>query len=83
MISIPLSALLAVMPLSVPVPPGPYAWVCGYLDSAPTFFVVMGLPAEAERNGVVLDTAAITEVVAADCPEHSELLDSLTLVVGG
>ena len=82
MISV-LSALLAVTLLGVPTPPGPYSWVCGYLDSAPTLFGVLGLPAEAERNGVVVDTDAITEVVAADCPEHTELLGSLTLVVGG
>lgn len=82
MILTPLYAVLAVTPLIVPVPPEPYAWVCDYLDSAPTLFGVLGLPAEAERNGVVVDTDAITEVVVADCPEHTELLGSLSLAVG-
>jgi hypothetical protein len=70
--------------LGIPVPPDPYGWVCGYLDSAPTLFGVMGLPGEAEDRGLVLDPTAVTAAVAEDCPRHSALLDSsLGLVVGG
>jgi hypothetical protein len=70
--------------LGTPVPPDPYAWVCGYLDAAPTVFGVMGLPGEAQDRGLVLDPAAVTATVATDCPDHSPLLDtSLGLVVGG
>lgn len=75
--------LLGFAPAIVPDPPGPYAWVCGYLDAAPTLFGVMGLPAEAEDRGLVVDPTAITDTVALDCPRHTELLDSsLPLVVG-
>jgi hypothetical protein len=79
-----LAALVATAPAVVPDPPGPYAWVCSYLDAAPTLFGVMGLPGEAADRGLVLDPDAVTATVAADCPEHAELLDSsLGLVVGG
>lgn len=70
-------------PVVVPDPPGPYSWVCGHLDAAPTLFGVMGLPAEAEERGVPVDAGAITAAVAGGCPRHTELLDSsLPLVVG-
>lgn len=78
-----LAIALGAHPATVPEPPGPYGWVCGYLDAAPTLFGVMGLPGEADDRGLVLDPAAVTVTVAADCPRHSDLLaSSLPLVVG-
>lgn len=75
--------LALILVLGTPQPANPYGWVCGYLDSAPTLFGVMGLPGEAENRGLVLDPAAVTATVAADCPRHADLLDSsLGLVVG-
>ena len=78
------AAVALLLLLGSPVPPDPYGWVCGYLDSAPTLFGVMGLPGEAEDRGLVIDPGTVTAAVAEDCPRHSALLDSsLGLVVGG
>ena len=83
-IALPLAALLAAAPAVVPNPPGPYSWVCSYLDAAPTLFGVMGLPGEAQNRGVAADPARIAAEVDANCPRYSGLVDSsLGLVVGG
>lgn len=76
--------LAAVLALTVPGPPGPYDWVCPYLDSAPTLFGVLGLGSEAAERGLLgPDTAQqITAAVADGCPVHSPLMDGISLVVG-
>lgn len=80
-----LAAALASAPASVPDPPDPYAWICDSLDAAPTLFGLMGVAAEVAEQET--DPAAtkqvIIDAVNSGCPQHTPLLDNLTLVVGG
>lgn len=79
-----LTVLLGVTPATIPDPPAPYAWVCDYLDAAPTVFGVWGIPGEAQDRGLTPDPVAITATVDQDCPQYSALVDSgLGLVIGG
>lgn len=77
-----LSLLLGTNPAVIPDPPKPYDWVCGYLDSAPTFFGVMGLLGEVMDRGMDPARASddIIDEVTDHCPQHEPLLDELTLV---
>ena len=77
------AALAAGLLLAVPGDTGlSYAWVCGYLDGAPTIFGVLGLSAEAEERGQDLDPGSIADTVAERCPRHSELVETGLRLVG-
>lgn len=76
--------LTAGMMLAVPDPQHRYDWVCGWLDTAPTLFGVIGLLPELQERGLDPASSArpIHDVVDHDCPQHADLVDTaLPLVV--
>lgn len=81
-----IAPLLAAVILAtgVPDPQHRYDWVCGWLDTAPTLFGVLGLLPELQERGLDPASSAkpIHDVVDHDCPQHADLVDAaLPLVV--
>lgn len=76
------AALLGSAPAAVPDPPNPYAWVCDYLDTAPTVFGVMGLLGEVMDRDLDPARASdeIVDEVHDNCPQHDPMMGELVLV---